>query len=295
MQTTFTNEQLADPDTRASEQILRTCVHCGFCTATCPTYVLLGDELDSPRGRIYLIKQMLESGKPADGRHGQAYRPLPVLPVLHDHLPVRRALHAPGRSRPGLHRGALSPAPARPAAALGAATHHSLPAPVPPGAGSVPAIARPFAGLMPARLRAMLALAPSVDAGPVASATGRRCSPAEGAAPRPGRAADRLRAAGHRTTDQRGHRPPADPARRRGGDAGGHGLLRRPTHHMGNEPRRRCAFAKANIDAWDAELAAAGWTRSSSTHRAAAPRSRTTASCCATTRPTPRRRRGSRR
>ena len=50
------------------EQILRTCVHCGFCTATCPTYVLLGDELDSPRGRIYLIKDMLESGEPAGGR-----------------------------------------------------------------------------------------------------------------------------------------------------------------------------------------------------------------------------------
>jgi ferredoxin len=47
--------------------ILRTCVHCGFCTATCPTYLLLGDELDSPRGRIYLIKDMLESGKPATG------------------------------------------------------------------------------------------------------------------------------------------------------------------------------------------------------------------------------------
>ena len=64
MQTTFTADQLQDPDTRASEQILRTCVHCGFCTATCPTYVLLGDELDSPRGRIYLMKQMLESGRP---------------------------------------------------------------------------------------------------------------------------------------------------------------------------------------------------------------------------------------
>jgi len=49
----------------SSEKILRTCVHCGFCTATCPTYLLLGDELDSPRGRIYLIKDMLESGKPA--------------------------------------------------------------------------------------------------------------------------------------------------------------------------------------------------------------------------------------
>ena len=65
MQTTFTDVQLADPDTASSNQVLRTCVHCGFCTATCPTFVLLGDELDSPRGRIYLIKDMLESGRPA--------------------------------------------------------------------------------------------------------------------------------------------------------------------------------------------------------------------------------------
>ncbi|MDQ0392718.1 glycolate oxidase subunit GlcF [Labrys monachus] len=65
MQTNFSLAQLADPHMRESEQILRSCVHCGFCTATCPTYVLLGDELDSPRGRIYLIKDMLEGGKPA--------------------------------------------------------------------------------------------------------------------------------------------------------------------------------------------------------------------------------------
>jgi glycolate oxidase iron-sulfur subunit len=65
MQTNFTNDQLKDPAMAASEKILRTCVHCGFCTATCPTYLLLGDELDSPRGRIYLMKDMLESGKPA--------------------------------------------------------------------------------------------------------------------------------------------------------------------------------------------------------------------------------------
>src|SRR6202041_1684781 len=65
MRTNFTVAQLADPDTNVSEKILRACVHCGFCTATCPTYVLLGDELDSPRGRIYLIKDMLENDRPA--------------------------------------------------------------------------------------------------------------------------------------------------------------------------------------------------------------------------------------
>jgi glycolate oxidase iron-sulfur subunit len=60
MKTEFSLAQLADPDIQQADKILRACVHCGFCTATCPTYVLLGDELDSPRGRIYLIKQMLE-------------------------------------------------------------------------------------------------------------------------------------------------------------------------------------------------------------------------------------------
>ncbi len=61
MQTDFSPAQLADPATAQSEGAIRKCVHCGFCTATCPTYVLLGDELDSPRGRIYLMKEMLEA------------------------------------------------------------------------------------------------------------------------------------------------------------------------------------------------------------------------------------------
>ncbi|MGA9267169.1 MAG: glycolate oxidase subunit GlcF [Rhodomicrobium sp.] len=66
MQTNFTLTQLADPEMARSERILRNCVHCGFCIATCPTYLLLGDELDSPRGRIYLMKDMMEKGRPAD-------------------------------------------------------------------------------------------------------------------------------------------------------------------------------------------------------------------------------------
>ena len=115
MQTTFTLAQLADPDVAEADKILRACVHCGFCTATCPTYVLLGDELDSPRGRIYLIKDMLENDRPADCRGRQAHRPLPLVPCLHDDLPVGRALHAPRRSCARPHRGDLRAAVARPA------------------------------------------------------------------------------------------------------------------------------------------------------------------------------------
>src|SRR5712692_8002475 len=73
MQTNFTLAQLADPETARSEHILRKCVHCGFCTATCPTFVLLGDERDSPRGRIYFIKAMLEDDRaPIETRYTRA-------------------------------------------------------------------------------------------------------------------------------------------------------------------------------------------------------------------------------
>jgi glycolate oxidase iron-sulfur subunit len=166
VQTNFTPDQLQDPDTAASNQVLRTCVHCGFCTATCPTFVLLGDELDSPRGRIYLIKDMLETGRPATEEvvrhvdrclsclscmttcpsgvnymhlvdHGRAYIERTYRRPWHDRL-LRRVLGMV-LPRPGLFRLAL----------LGAR------------------IGRPLAGLVPGqgvagrRLRAMLALAPT--------------------------------------------------------------------------------------------------------------------------------------
>src|SRR6202043_270257 len=75
MQTNFSAAQLKNPATAEAEKILRACVHCGFCNATCPTFVLLGDELDSPRGRIYLIKDMLEQNRPADALTSTAVFP----------------------------------------------------------------------------------------------------------------------------------------------------------------------------------------------------------------------------
>jgi glycolate dehydrogenase iron-sulfur subunit len=83
MQTNFTLAQLADPDTARSEHILRKCVHCGFCTATCPTFVLLGDERDSPRGRIYFIKAMLEGNRaPSDSEVRHVDRCLSCLSCM---------------------------------------------------------------------------------------------------------------------------------------------------------------------------------------------------------------------
>ena len=209
MQTDFSLAQLADPDTAASEKILRACVHCGFCNATCPTYVLLGDELDSPRGRIYLIKDMLEKERPVGRRDGHAYRPLSLLPRLHDDLPLGRQLHASGRSWPAPYRGSITAAP------------------LPSGCCAICSawccrarrcsarrlhgarLARPFAGLLPKRLRPLVALAPRRDPGR------RRDGPAAGL-PGRGRAADarravaRLRAAGAGARDQRGDDPAAD-------------------------------------------------------------------------------------
>ena len=160
MQTYFTEAQLADPKLAEANKILRSCVHCGFCTATCPTYQILGDELDSPRGRIYLIKEMLESGRPADARTVKHIdRCLSCLACVstcpsgvdYMHLIDQARAYVEKTYRRPWHDRALRwvlakviPHPTRFRLALLAAK-----------------IGRPFAPLIPdARLRAMLAMAP---------------------------------------------------------------------------------------------------------------------------------------
>jgi glycolate oxidase iron-sulfur subunit len=159
VQTRFTARQLADPDTAASEQILRKCVHCGFCTATCPTYVLLGDELDSPRGRIYLIKEMLEEERPASTevvRHID--RCLSCLACMTTCPSGVHYQHLIDHARAYVERTYRRAWPDR---LLRSALAWTLPHPVRfRVALRLAAVARPLAGLMPRPLRAMLRLAP---------------------------------------------------------------------------------------------------------------------------------------
>ena len=160
MQTAFTPEQLADPDTMVSEQILRKCVHCGFCTATCPTYVLLGDELDSPRGRIYLIKEMLEQDRPATSRDVlHVDRCLSCLSCMTTCPSGVHYMHLVDHGRAHIERTYRRPFLDRALRALLAAI---LPYPQRFRLALIGGtLARPFAGLMPRRLAAMLRLTPA--------------------------------------------------------------------------------------------------------------------------------------
>src|ERR1700721_19470 len=79
MQTHLSPEFESTPEGEEARDIVRKCVHCGFCNATCPTYQLLGDELDGPRGRIYLIKQMLEGAEVTPSTQTHLDRCLPCL------------------------------------------------------------------------------------------------------------------------------------------------------------------------------------------------------------------------
>ncbi|MFK7836740.1 MAG: glycolate oxidase subunit GlcF [Sulfitobacter sp.] len=162
MQTTFTPEQLADPSTARSNEILRSCVHCGFCTATCPTYQVLGDELDSPRGRIYLIKDMLENDRDPDEKTVKHIdRCLSCLACMTTCPSGVHYMHLVDHAREYIDQRYKRPFTDR---ALRWVLARILPYPMRFRVALLGAkIGRPFARLMPdARLRAMLEMAPKV-------------------------------------------------------------------------------------------------------------------------------------
>jgi glycolate oxidase iron-sulfur subunit len=252
VQTRFTARQLERPIVAASEPILRKCVHCGFCTATCPTYVLLGDELDSPRGRIYLIKDMLENDRPATVdvvRHVD--RCLSCLSCMttcpsgvhfqhlidHARVHVEQTYRRPFRERwLRAALAALLPYPRRARAAFALAR-----------------LARPLAWALPAPLRALLQLLPRRRAKADASAN----------ASRTGAAAPRKRVALVTGCVQTIIAPEINAAtirllERCGVDVvevgGCCGAL---VHHLGKEQRAN-ALAAALVERLHAELAGAG-------------------------------------
>ncbi|MCC5971712.1 MAG: glycolate oxidase subunit GlcF [Pararhodobacter sp.] len=160
MQTHFNPEQLKDPATARSNEILRACVHCGFCTATCPTYAVLGDELDSPRGRIYLIKEMLEAGRPADAKTVKHIdRCLSCLACMTTCPSGVHYMHLVDHARAHIERTYRRPLMDR---VLRWVLAQVIPHPTRFRLALLGAkIGRPFAFLMPdARIRAMLAMAP---------------------------------------------------------------------------------------------------------------------------------------
>jgi glycolate oxidase iron-sulfur subunit len=159
MQTNFSLAQLADPDVAETESILRKCVHCGFCTATCPTYVLLGDELDSPRGRIYLIKDMIEQTRqPSEKTVLHIDRCLSCLSCMTTCPSGVHYMHLVDHGRTYIEENYRRPWFERLLRALLAKV---LPYPERFRLALVgAALAKPFAGLLPAPLRAMLRLAP---------------------------------------------------------------------------------------------------------------------------------------
>jgi glycolate oxidase iron-sulfur subunit len=255
VRTDFSAEQLADPDTAQSEKILRNCTHCGFCTATCPTYLLLGDELDGPRGRIYLIKDMLAGdGNIAADTVKHIDRCLSCLSCMttcpsgvnymhlvdHGRRWIEQRYQRPWAERT-LRRllGNVLTRPARFRLALRAAV-----------------LAKLFARFLPRQLTPLLALAPNFV--PKASPTDRRrVFPAEGER--------RMRVALLIGCAQRVLAPEINEATirlltRHGCEVvvpRGSGCCGSLVHHLGQEAEA-LAFARADIDAWERERIAGG-------------------------------------
>ena len=253
MQTNFTAAQLADPDVRVSEEILRACVHCGFCTATCPTYVLLGDELDSPRGRIYLIKDMLENDRPPTAevvKHVD--RCLSCLSCMSTCPSGVNYMHLVDLAR---HR--IEATFERPL--LDRATRRMLGAVLPRpklfrNAIRASRLVKPFAGLLPQWMRAALALAPArlphpspVDRPQTFAAEGRRI-----------RRVALLSGCAQQVLAPEINEATVRLLTRHGCEvvvASGAGCCGALTHHLGQDAR---AFARANILAWTGEIARGG-------------------------------------
>jgi glycolate oxidase iron-sulfur subunit len=259
MQTLFTLAQLADPQVAESERILRSCVHCGFCTATCPTYVLDGDELDSPRGRIYLIKDMLEydrAASPEVVKHID--RCLSCLACMTTCPSGVHYMHLVDHARARIEATYVRPLLDR---WLRATLARVLPDDVLlRRALRAARLARPFAGLFAAfglkPLAALLRLAPA-RLPPGSASLGRRVVAAQGM--RKGRVAllsgcvgpvikPSINEAAIRVLTRHGIEVVL---------AQGQGCCGSLVHHMGRE-HEALAAARANIDAWTEEIAIAG-------------------------------------
>jgi glycolate oxidase iron-sulfur subunit len=257
MQTNFSIAQLADPHNASSEKILRACVHCGFCTATCPTYVLLGDELDSPRGRIYLIKDMLEQGRAATGdvvKHID--RCLSCLACMTTCPSGVHYMHLVDHARAHIEATYERPLVDR---IMRAFIAHVLPHPLRLRAAMMAALlAKPLAplfdlvGLKP--VAAALRLAPRSTPGPM---TARGVHPAEGE--RKGRVAlmsgcanealaPNITQAAIRVLNRHGVEVVIPE---------GEGCCGSLVHHMGREDEA-LARARANVDAWTREIEGQG-------------------------------------
>jgi glycolate oxidase iron-sulfur subunit len=253
MQTHFTLAQLADSDIREADKILRACVHCGFCTATCPTYALLGDELDSPRGRIYLIKEMLENDRPADEETVKHIdRCLTCLSCMTTCPSGVHYMHLVDHARHRIEQTYVRPLHDR-------LTRRLLGIVLPrPDLFRVALIlfrvAKPFGFLLPQKLKAALALAPMRL--PARSALdGPNVFPAVGARRRRVALMD---GCAQKTLSPQINEATIRLLTRHGCDvvvATGSGCCGALTHHLGQDST---SFARANIEAWSREMSAGG-------------------------------------
>jgi len=266
MKTEFSLAQLADPDIAEADKILRKCVHCGFCTATCPTYVLLGDELDSPRGRIYLIKEMLEKDqKPSAEVVKHIDRCLSCLACMTTCPSGVNYMHLVDQARVRIERDYNRPWGER---MLRLAIARILPRPdLFRASMRLARLARPLAALLPAsdaasavpglfkRIKAMLALSPGRL--PPPGPAGGSVFPSIGE--RRGRVA-LLQGCAQQVLAPRINQAAINLLTRHGvevvlvKDEGCCGAL---THHLGHEAAA-LDFARANIKAWLAEAERGG-------------------------------------